>query len=107
MLTNLIKTYKNPVLDKVTNKLVADKGLYITNLTDKINALYINGSSSGTANDYVSTNLTTFSLDGGKLGYNSYELLERFYNASFPLWYQTKIFCILMQIQLVRLILLV
>ena len=82
MLKGLIKTYENPVLNEITDKLEAKPGLYITNLTDKINEMYIAGSSAGNKNDYVSTNITTFSIDGGNLGYESYELLERYYNAS-------------------------
>jgi hypothetical protein len=72
LLTDLVETYVNPVKNTTTSKLeVADenRGLYIADLTDKDNA-------------NATTNITTLNIAGGGLGYNSYKLLERFYNAA-------------------------
>jgi hypothetical protein len=72
LLTDLVDTYVNPVKNKSTSKLeVAEenRGLYIANLTDKDNA-------------NATTNITTLNIAGGGLGYNSYVLLEKYYNAA-------------------------
>jgi hypothetical protein len=72
LLTNLVETYVNPVKNTSTSKLeVAEenRGLYIADLTDKDNA-------------NATTNITTLNIAGGGLGYNSYVLLERYYNAA-------------------------
>jgi hypothetical protein len=72
MLTDLVRQYRYPTKDSITGKLVVaddNKGLYIANLTDK-------------NNNTATTNLTQLEINGGGLGYNSYELLDRYYHAA-------------------------
>ena len=64
LLTDLITEYKAPELDD-NGELIATPGLYIQNLTDGKNE----------------TNITTFDIQGGKLGYNSYRLLSMYRDA--------------------------
>ena len=66
-LTDLITKYEHPVADEDGN-LVAKKGLYIAGLTDKDKSK-------------AKTNITTFDIQGGALGYNSYKLLDLYYSA--------------------------
>lgn len=69
LLNKLITKYVNPTLDKTTNRLeVAEenKGLYIQGLTDK-------------EDDQIETKIKTLDIEGGNLGYYSYELLRRYY----------------------------
>jgi hypothetical protein len=72
LLTDLVENYVNPVKNSTTSKLeVAEEnqGLYIADLTDK-------------SNDEATTKITTLNIAGGGLGYNSYVLLEKYYNAA-------------------------
>ena len=69
LLNKLITTYVNPTLNPTTGRLVVadeNKGLYIQNLTDK-------------DDDQIETKIKTMDIEGGNLGYYSYELLRRYY----------------------------
>jgi hypothetical protein len=55
------KYYSTPVLDKTSNNLKAEKGLYLEGFFD----------------DNANSALAGIRLDGGGLGYNSYTILER------------------------------
>lgn len=69
LLNKLITTYVNPTLNSITGRLVVadeNKGLYIQNLTDK-------------DDDQIETKIKTMDIEGGNLGYYSYELLRRYY----------------------------
>lgn len=69
LLNKLITTYVNPTLSPTTGRLVVadeNKGLYIQNLTDK-------------DDDQIETKIKTMDIEGGNLGYYSYELLRRYY----------------------------
>lgn len=67
MLTELIENYEYPVADS-SGKLSAKPGLYIQGLTD--------------GGDSPKTNITTLDIRGGGLGYNSYKLLQKYYDAT-------------------------
>ncbi len=67
MLTNMIESYEAPVLQS-DGTLKANTGLYIDGLTDWV---------SGDA----TPNLKRLSLEGGNLGYHSYKLLKKYYDA--------------------------
>lgn len=68
LLNKLITTYVNPTLNSAKRLVVADenRGLYIQNLTDK-------------DDDQIETKIKTMDIEGGNLGYYSYELLRRYY----------------------------
>lgn len=68
LLNKLITTYVNPTLNSAKRLVVANenKGLYIQNLTDK-------------DDDQIETKIKTIDIEGGNLGYYSYELLRRYY----------------------------
>ena len=61
--------YTPPTHDAITNTLSARPGLYIENLTDK-------------PDNKATTLLTSLTINGGGLGYNSYKLLDKFYHAA-------------------------
>ena len=61
--------YTPPTHDAITNTLSARPGLYIENLTDK-------------SDNKATTLLTSLTINGGGLGYNSYKLLDKFYHAA-------------------------
>lgn len=67
MLTELVENYEYPVANN-NGKLIAKPGLYIKNLTD--------------GGDSPKTNITTLDIRGGGLGYNSYKLLQKYYDAT-------------------------
>ena len=67
MLTELVENYEAPVANS-SGKLVAKPGLYIQGLTD--------------GGDSPKTNIITLDIRGGGLGYNSYKLLQKYYNAT-------------------------
>lgn len=67
MLTEFIENYEYPVVDS-SGKLTAKPGLYIQGLTD--------------GGDSPKTNITTLDIRGGGLGYNSYKLLQKYYDAT-------------------------
>ena len=67
-LTKIITEYHTPVLDPTTNRLKADKGLYIEGLTDRLDS------------NEANTNIGTLSfLNAKNLGYDAYRLLNKFY----------------------------
>lgn len=68
LLTNIIEDYVVPTDPNKDGNLVAQKGLYIEGLTDA-------------KEGQESSNLTSLSLVGGNLKYDSYKLLKKFYNA--------------------------
>lgn len=68
LLTNLIEKYTVPTDPNKDGNLIAQKGLYIEGLTDATEG-------------NEKSNLTTLSINGGSLGYDSYKLLKKFYNA--------------------------
>lgn len=68
LLTNIIEKYEVPTDPNKDGNLIAQEGLYIEGLTD------------ATEGEETS-NLTTLSLVGGNLKYDSYKLLKKFYNA--------------------------
>ena len=67
MLTELVENYEAPIANS-SGKLVAKPGLYIQGLTD--------------GGDSPKTNIITLDIRGGGLGYNSYKLLQKYYNAT-------------------------
>lgn len=68
LLTNIIEEYTVPTDPNKDGNLIAQKGLYIEKLTDA-------------KEGSEQSNLTTLSINGGSLGYDSYKLLKKFYNA--------------------------
>ena len=72
LLTKLITNYVYPEKNRITGKLEIldeNRGLYIQGLTD-----------AGEGKE--KTEITTFDIRGGNLGYNSYELLRKYVSAS-------------------------
>lgn len=67
MLTSIIENYEVPVLNPDTGLLEAKPGLYIKGLTDRIEG--------------ATTALIDLSISGGNLGYHSYNLLKKYYDA--------------------------
>lgn len=67
MLTELLEEYEHPEANEDGN-LVAKKGLYIAGLTDATI-----GSNP--------TKITSININGGNLGYNSYKLLQKYYDS--------------------------
>lgn len=67
MLTELVENYESPIANS-NGKLIAKPGLYIQGLTD-----------GGTT---PQTEIITLDIRGGGLGYNSYKLLQKYYNAT-------------------------
>ena len=63
-LTKLLKTFTAPEDDPETGKLTAEPGLFIEGIFPK-----------------YESELSAINIDGGSLGYGSYELLTAFYNA--------------------------
>lgn len=70
LLTNLIEEYKIPEL-QLDQTLLAEPGLYIAGLTDWEDK----------GEDSIVPALTSLSINGGNLGYYSYALLNKYYNA--------------------------
>lgn len=64
-LHGLITHYEDPVKD-ISGKWIAQKGLYIKNLTDQ-------------TGDAMKTNITKFEIIGGNFNYDTYDLLNKLY----------------------------